>query len=267
MVKNSRQSKIESFMNHEEEQETSTPQRRGRKRKDETTNLETSETETETKRRKRISDEPIASSTGKRRGRRKKEEINQEEEELTTAFKQAEKQEEVEDNMEYEDNLEDSDATDVADSLDESKPKRRRGRKRSENRQILVAADRDSGKVHGIFLDAGHAAFVLGKKVGDIKSDLNRGTNKTKLAWLKVPAGDTLDQKQIIKDAKDAFKEWKVTGGVPEKKKPGRKPARVAPKEVESMIDKTDLNQLDAKTLRQIKNLLSKHKSTSKAKA
>jgi hypothetical protein len=136
------------------------------------------------------------------------------------------------------------------------------GRKRSDNRQVLVAADMDSGKLHGIFLDAGHAAFILGLKVADIKSDTNKGTKKTKLAWMKVPAGGTLDQKEIERGAKIAFKEWKATGGVPAKKKPGRKPAHVDPNELNNMIKKADINKLDDKTMRKLRNLLAKAGAT-----
>jgi hypothetical protein len=146
-------------------------------------------------------------------------------------------------------------------TTDTKKPKAGNGRKRSDNRQVLVAADKESGKIQGIFLDAGHAAFILGLKVTDIKSDTNKGTKKTKLAWLKVPAGATLDQKEIERDAKLAFKEWSITGGVPPKKKPGRKPAHVDSNELNKMIKQTDLNKLDHKTMRRLKNLLAKASS------
>jgi hypothetical protein len=233
-TKNSVKSKIANFM-----EDDAKPKRTGRGRK--SANISDSD-ENETTQFKSQS----------RRGKPKKSESLEEatQEEETTNFSSSSE--------------EDSDSDDIS----ENKPKRRSkasdGRKRSENRQVLVAANRENGKLQGIFLDAGHAAHVLGLSVRHIKSDLTRGTKHTKLAWLKVPAGDTLDQKDIERNAKVAFKEWAATGGVPEKKKPGRKAAKVNPEDVMKMIKKTDLNQLDEKTMRKLNNLLSNITTTKK---
>jgi hypothetical protein len=242
-TKNSVKSKIANFIEEDESNEKNTTSKttgRGRKKA------------------ANISDDnsDIAEfKTPSRRGRQKKSQTLEEsiEEEETTNFT---------------DSSDDTDENDDENTSDDTTQKRRKTsntkRKRSDNRQVLVAADRENGKLQGIFLDAGHAAHVLGMSVRQIKSDLMKGTKLTKLAWLKVPAGDTLDQKDIERNAKVAFKEWVTTGGVPEKKKPGRKPAKVNPNDVMKLINKTNLNQLDEKTMRKLNNLLSGVSTTKK---
>jgi hypothetical protein len=208
--------------------------------------------------------------TPKRKGRPKKSTIDSDmnNENQTTDFQQTEATERKvsrgrkKANQESDDSIMSSETeSDDTSNADKQKKKPTNGRKtkvgkkRSDNRQVLVAANIESGKLEGIFLDAGHAAKVLGLNVKTIKLDMTKGTRHTKYAWLKVPAGNSLDQKEIERNAKSEFKVWKTTGGVPEKKKPGRKPAKINPEDITRMIKKTDMTKVDEKTMRKLRNI------------
>jgi hypothetical protein len=244
-VNKTRRTKIANLINDDDNstQEEAPKRKSGRPRKDanidsdvnngdETTNFETATSKRKGRPRKNVSDENVSDTE-------------------TTNFQSNESESDSESN-------ENGDEVKKQTNGRRARSPKDGRRRRSENRQVLVAADTESGKIKGIFLDAGHAAHVLGMNVKTIKSDIVKGTKQTKLAWLKVPAGETLDQKEIERNAKTEFKEWKATGGVIEKKKPGRKPNKVNVDDISNMIKKTNLNQLDEKTMRKLQSILSK---------